>query len=358
MDKKWTYEFWRTHGGIWLSQIADLVGIYILNVLNRIINSDYVGLYRDYGLMYIPNSNGPNSSSIQKKIIRAFKLLGFKIEISSNNKIVNFLDVTLDLSNNIYKPFIKIDQFPSYININSNHPKAIIKQVPKAVNLSVNEEIFRKSCKMYIDALKSSGHKENFTHKEDKVPNSNNNNEINKENKRKNRKRKIIWFNPPFCRLTKIDIGKYFLKLVDKHFKHGNKLQKIFNRKTLKISYSCTKNIFQIIDSHNKNITKDFQDQINNRNNKNNNNNNNNNNNGIKKECNCKPREICPMNGRCNLNNVIYQAIIYPKENITDKKTYIGLASTKWKERFFNHKFTFSHEHLKTTRHYQKISGF
>ena len=55
--------------------------------------------------MYIPNSNGPNSSSIQKKIIRAFKLLGFKIEISPNNKIVKFLDGTLDLSNNTYKPF-------------------------------------------------------------------------------------------------------------------------------------------------------------------------------------------------------------------------------------------------------------
>ena len=54
------------------------------------------------------------------------------------------------------------------------------------------------------------------------------------------------------------------------------------------------------------------------------------------------------MNGLCNLNNVIYQAIIYPKENITDKKkTYIGLSSTKWKERFANHKYSFSHEHLK-----------
>ncbi len=79
---------------------------------------------------------------------------------------------------------------------------------------------------MYIDALKSSGYKENFTYKEEKVPNSNNNNEINKENKRK------YW--------------KILFKLVDKHFKHGNKLQKIFNRKTLKISYSCAKNIFQI----------------------------------------------------------------------------------------------------------------
>ena len=142
-------------GGYDSSQIADLVGLYILNVLNRFINSEHIGLYRDDGLMYIPNSNGPNTSSIQKKIIRAFKLLSFKIEISSNNKIVNFLDVTLDLSNNIYKPFIKMNQSPSYINVNSNHPKAIIKQVPKAVNLiirnlSVNEEIFWKVVKCIL----------------------------------------------------------------------------------------------------------------------------------------------------------------------------------------------------------------
>ena len=96
------------------------------------------------------------------------------------------------------------------------------------------------------------------------------------------------------------------------------------------------KNIFQIINSHNKNITKNFQDQINNKNN-----------NCVKKECNCKSRDNCPMNGLCNLNNVIYQAIIYPKENIADKKTYIGLSSTKWKERYANDKYTFSHEHLK-----------
>ena len=147
-------------GGYDSSQIADLVGLYILHVLNRIIKLDHVGSYRDDGLMYIPNSNGANSSSIQKKIIRAFKLLGFKIEISSNNKIVNFLDVTLDLSNNTYKPFIKMNQSPSYINVNSNHPKAIIKQVPKAVNLrirnlSANEEIYGCSLKVASNRLQT-----------------------------------------------------------------------------------------------------------------------------------------------------------------------------------------------------------
>ena len=52
------------------------------------------------------------------------------------------------------------------------------------------------------------------------------------------------------------------------------------------------------------------------------------------------------MNGLCNLNNVVYLGIIYPKENIMDRKTYIGISSTKWKERYANHKYSFSHEYL------------
>ena len=45
----------------------------------------------------MPNSNGPPTSKIQKKVVRAFKYMGLKIEISSNLKIVNFLDVNLNL---------------------------------------------------------------------------------------------------------------------------------------------------------------------------------------------------------------------------------------------------------------------
>ena len=119
------------------SQIADLVGLYILNMLTRSISRQQLGLIPDDGLLYIPNNNRSLCSSIQKMIIRAFKFLGLKIEMLSNIKIVNFLDVILDLSNNSYKPFIKTNPNSSYININSNHPKNIIKQVPKAVNLRI-----------------------------------------------------------------------------------------------------------------------------------------------------------------------------------------------------------------------------
>ena len=114
----------------------------------------------------------------------------------------------------------------------------------------------------------------------------------------KNRKSKIIWFNPIFGRLASINVGIYLLKLIDNHFKHDNVLHKISNRKTLKSTYSCTKNIFQIINNHNKEKIKEFQDRTNN-------NNNHNNHNFNQNECNGKTRNNCPMNGLCNLNNVV-----------------------------------------------------
>ena len=33
------------------------------------------------------------------------------------------------------------------------------------------------------------------------------------------------------------------------------------------------------------------------------------------------------MGGICNLKNVVYQATIIPKENVKDKKVYIGISS-------------------------------
>ena len=64
----------------------------------------------------------------------------------------------------------------------------------------------------------------------------------------------------------------------------------------------------------------------------------------------------------CNLDNVVYQTIIYPKENI-NKEYCIGVLSTNWKIRYENHKFSFSHEHQKNqaalSKHYWglKIKG-
>ena len=197
--------------------------------------------------------------------------------------------MTRNLLNNRYKSFLKTDQYPSYINVNSNHPKTIIKPVYKAENLRIRnlsayEKIFQESSKLYMDALKNSGFREELKFQGENIPN-----DINKENKKyskKNRKRNIIWYNPSFCRLATINVG---MKLIDKHFKHNNILHKIFSRKTLKISYSCKKNIFQIINNDNKEIIKEFHDRTNN----------DNNDNSKQNERNCITWMNCLMNGLC-----------------------------------------------------------
>ena len=81
------------------AQIADLIGIYILETLGKITDLKQIGLYRDNGFIFISDSNSPKTSKIHKKVMRAFKLPGFKIEIASNHKIVNFLYITFDLTN-------------------------------------------------------------------------------------------------------------------------------------------------------------------------------------------------------------------------------------------------------------------
>ena len=52
----------------------------------------------------------------------------------------------------------------------------------------------------------------------------------------------------------KTNIGKYFFRLLNKHFPPGHKFLKIFNKSTLKFSYSCMPNLKAKVDGHNKKI--------------------------------------------------------------------------------------------------------
>ena len=72
--------------------------------------------------------------------------------------------------------------------------------------------------------------------------------------KKKRRKKEIIWFNPPFSRNVKTNIGKEFLKLLDKSFPVGNPLRSVFNRNTVKIGYKCMPNMAVAISRHNSRI--------------------------------------------------------------------------------------------------------
>ena len=82
------------------AEICELVGLHILDELCKKLNKNDIGLYRDDGLILLRNKNGHEMDKIRKQIIQIFKTIGFQIDININLKIVDFLDVTFNLSDN------------------------------------------------------------------------------------------------------------------------------------------------------------------------------------------------------------------------------------------------------------------
>ena len=89
------------------AEVCELVGIYLLSFLAKYIDKNDSGLYRDDGLILLRNVNKQKMDRMRKNIIKIFKDVGFKIEIQTNLKIVDFLDVTFNLENGTYCPHKK-----------------------------------------------------------------------------------------------------------------------------------------------------------------------------------------------------------------------------------------------------------
>ena len=85
--------------------------------------------------------------------------------------------------------------------------------------------MFEMESPPYEEALKNAGYKENLVYKE----------ENEKETKTK-RRRKFIWFNPPYCANVKTNLAAKFLSIIHKHFKNTN-LRNYFNGSNVKVSY-------------------------------------------------------------------------------------------------------------------------
>ena len=83
------------------AEIYELVGIYVLSRLATIIKNSDCGLYRDYGLVILRNVNGQQIDRPRKNFIKIFKDVGFSIDIETNSKVVDFLDITFILNNGI-----------------------------------------------------------------------------------------------------------------------------------------------------------------------------------------------------------------------------------------------------------------
>ena len=101
----------------------------------------------------------------------------------------------------------------------------------------------------------------------------------------------------------------------------------IFNRNTVKISYSCLRNISSIPSSQKRNILWPKQKSF---------------------GCNCRVKNECLLNGECQTPSVIYRADVINDSN-DEEKLYFELADTTFKERYKNHIRDFNLEKYKNS---------
>ena len=289
------------------AEICELVGLFIFSKLKDTFGNN-IGLYRDDGLVFLDTKSGRLSDKARKDLTHAFKELGLNITAQANQLSTNFLDITFDLSNGTYKPYRKPNDEPLYINRHSNHPPPIIQELPISVNkrinsLSCNKEVFYNASPLYNHALKHSNF--DFRLHYESPPTHHN------TSTRQNRQRNVIWFNPPYSKNVKTNIARNFLRLLDKHFPPSHKLYSIFNRHTVRISYSCTDNMNSFLDKHNKTILKKHTNRLNK---------------DDEKLCNCRQRVNCPSDGKCLTRSVVYKAEVTSTDDNTTQ-TYTLLFS-------------------------------
>ena len=295
------------------AEVCDFIGLYLLSELKVKFPALDLGLYRDDGLGTYVNLPGPEAERLKKKIIQLFNANGLKITITFNMNRVNFLDATLDMPSGKYWPYRKPNDNPLYINKNSNHPPTITKQLPAMVeqrisSISCDENEFNKVKDVYQKALKDSGFEDDIKYK------------AATPRRQRTRTRKTIWFNPPYNAAVETDIGRKFINIVKKHFTDKHKYYKIFNKNTLKISYSCTPNMKSIIAKHNKKVLSQpaIEDE---------------------EHCNCPNKDNCPLDGECTKGALVYHADVTARALI---KRYMGATEPMFKKRLANHKSSFS----------------
>ena len=253
---------------------VNLLGLFLLEKISEICNKCNIGLYRDDSLAVFRNKSGTHLEKIKKELQRLFKEYDIEIIAESNQKIVNYLDITLNLKDGTFRPYHKPGDQMQYIHTESNHPPNIIKHIPASIetrssNLSSTETIFKESTTHYENNLRQSGYNKKQSYKPTDT----------KHQKHSKHKRKVTWFNPPFSKNVSTKIGKSFLSLLDLHFPRNHIYSSIFNRNKIKVSYSCMQNMKSVINYHNMNVLNNTAE--------------------IEEGCNYRNRNNCPLDGKC-----------------------------------------------------------
>ena len=160
--KKSNKDFDVSQGSYDSAEICELVGLFLLSRMEKLIPKKQFGLYRDDGLAVV-DLPGPEIDRLRKQIVEVFAEHHLKITVKVNVRSTDFLDVMFDLENSSYKPYRKDVSPPIYINSESNHPRHIKKGLPEMIgrrvsDLSANKDVFSAEIPIYKNALRNAGY--------------------------------------------------------------------------------------------------------------------------------------------------------------------------------------------------------
>ena len=313
------------------AETCDICVLYLLSKVQHLpIN---IGAYRDDWLAVSSQTNRQVELTRQA-LEKIFREHGLKIDAEANHTIINFLDVSFNLRTGLFSPYMKPNNQIFYVHSKSNHPKSILKNLPKNIEnrlskISANEDIFKEAIPPYQAALEASEYDHELTFD----PNARQG-----TRSQRNRNRNVTWFNPPWSNNVKTNIGKQFLAILKETFPPTHKLHRICNRNYIKISYRCMPNIRREISKHNNKILYGenraaTQNEV--------------------YDCNCMPlkrRETCkvmPGTG-CQVSNVVYKATV-TRADTSQVETYTGSTAQTMKKRFDGHMSDIRHPELSGT---------
>ena len=134
--------------------------------------------------------------------------------------------------------------------------------------------------------------------------------------KTKTRPGNIVWFNPPFNKAVSVNAAKIFIQLINTHFSKSHSLHKIFNRNTVKVSYSCMQNISKIYKGHTSKITSTL----------------------------CNQLTLCRVKEKSRQQMPNYVHSLWLPCHFTRATNLIWVGRRKWKKRYYNHKKSLNHK--------------
>ena len=293
---------------------TDIVGLYLLSKIQHLPLD--TGKFRDDGIA-ISHLSASETDDLKEEMCAIYKAYGLTLDIRVNVSVVDYLDVTLDISTGNYAPYMKPGDTKHYVSKFSNHPPSVLKNIPRSINdrlcrLSSNQELFESAIPPYQKALSEAGydHKLSYYHI---------NNSGGGRKKARTRSRNCVYFNPPFSLNVKTNVLGQFLEIV-RNFPKNNILAPIITTNLIKCSYRTVPNMAKQVARKNGRILKTKVAPT-------------------PPKCNCQPcrKHECPLPGKCTISDICYCCAVTREDNNTVNR-YAGQTVQTIKARSKQHK--------------------